>query len=226
MFNIGVLHQATIIMDAAAIFLLAGVWVNTTIYRKRGHLDDVLYAQLLVINIIMAISDAITYILDGGSVPYGALISVICNYVFFGTFELFCGILAVYLDYRVHTDLTITKKRKWLLLAPAIAMLIMLGANIFFRFLFWVDTDTSKYFQYPLYSLVFLAPAIYAVLGLYYLFRINYKVIWMYLLLLVIRVFFGNIMQGVSSTALVFSIGLVFVHIHYMRLPFYEKEGV
>ncbi len=226
MFNISVLHQGTIVMDAAAVFLLLGVWVNTTIYRKRGHFDDVMYAQLIIMTIIMSISDACTYVIDGGTMPHGAIVNLICNYIFFNSFELICGMFIVYLDYRVHRNLDITKKRKWLIMIPTFAMNLLFVANIFFRFIFWVDTSTCEYFQYPLYPLIFIGPAIYALWGLYYLFRINYKVIWLYVLLLAIRVFLGNILQGVSSTGIIFSMGLVFVHIQYMRLPFYEKEGV
>ena len=148
MFNISELHQATILMDTAAFLLLIGIWVNTTIYRKRGHFDDVLYAQLIIITVIMAISDAISYVLDGGSVPHGVLMSMICNYTFFISFELFCGMLAVYFDHRVHSDTAVSKKRIFILMIPAIAMVLLHIANIFFKFLFSVDMDTNEYFQF------------------------------------------------------------------------------
>ncbi len=224
MFNISELHQASLIMDAAAIFLLIGTAVYTTIYRKRGRTIDRIYFALLVITVIMAISDGITYVLDGSTVPNSAVISLACNNIFFLTFELFCGLVIVYLDDSIHSDSEMALKRALIIMIPAIIMMVMILANNFGRFLYWVDPATSEYYQYPLYTLVFAGPILYAVWGLYYVIKIDVKVLWLYLLLIAVRVFFGNIMQGVSSTALIFSMGLVFIHIHYMRLPFYDEE--
>ena len=224
MLNISELHEASLIMDIAAVFLLIGTIIYTTIYRKRGHIDDKLFFYLIVDTLVMAISDGITYVLDGGSVPYGALISLVCNYIFFISFELFCGLLAVYLDYRVYQNVDALKKRGTVLMIPAVIMMVMIIANIFGRFLFWVDPQTSEYIQYPAYSLIFVAPAIYVILGIFYCFKLDFAMMWIFVLLLLVRLFFGNLMRGVSSTSLIFSMVLVFIHIHYMRLPFYDDE--
>ncbi|MCR5097586.1 MAG: hypothetical protein K6B14_01410 [Lachnospiraceae bacterium] len=227
MFNISELHQASLLMDAAAVCLLAGTLIHTSIYRKRGHGDDILFFALNIITVIMAVSDGVTFALDGGTVPYGARISLLCNNVFFITFELFCGLLAVYLDYRIVVRKNIyTLKRGLVVMIPAIVMILLILANNFGRFLYWVDPATNEYFSYPMYNLVFLGPAIYAVFGMICVVRIDVKSLWIYILLLAVRLFFGQITQGVSSTALIFSMGLVFIHLYYMRLPFYDEEAL
>ena len=62
MLNISELHEASLIMDIAAVFLLIGTIIYTTIYRKRGHIDDKLFFYLIVDTLVMAISDGITYV--------------------------------------------------------------------------------------------------------------------------------------------------------------------
>ena len=218
------LHRATLIMDVAAVLILLGIIVYTDIYRKRGLVGDRLYFDLLLVTLLMGISDAITYIMDGSSIPFAAAISIICNNIFFLTFELFSGFLVVYLDYRVHKSVELLKKRQKIIMIPALAMSALILINNVFRFLYWVDPATNEYYQYPLYTIIYIGPLIYAVYCVYLLAKIDAGVIWLFLLLIAIRVFLGNILSGVSSTALVYAMGLCFIHLHYMRLPFYDGE--
>ena len=223
MFNISELHMASILMDIAALLLLFGTIIHTSIYRKRGRVDDRLFFILIVITAIMSVADAITYVLDGGRVPGGVVTSIFCNNIYFITFELFCGVLAVYLDYRAYADHH-SPVRSAVIMLVSVVMVALIVLNNSGKFLFWVDPVTNQYYQYPMYPIVFLGPAIYAVLVLLYIIKIDVKVAWLYILLVLIRLMFGQLTRGVSSTALIFAIGLAFIHIHYMRLPFYDEE--
>ena len=223
MLNISELHMASILMDIAALLLLIGTTIHTTIYRKRGKVDDRLFFILIIITAVMSISDAITYILDGGRVPGGVITSILCNNIYFITFELFCGVLAVYLDYRAYAGHH-SPVRSAVIMLLSVAMTALIILNNSGRFLYWVDPVTNQYYQYPMYSIIFFGPALYAILGLFYIIKIDARVSWMYILLILIRLMFGQLTRGVSSTALIFAIGLAFIHIHYMRLPFYDEE--
>ena len=224
MLNISELHYATLLLDIAAVCIIIGVIHYTTIYRRRGTLDDKMYFQMLIITIICAVSDGITYVIDGSGIPGMSVLSVICNDIFFITFELMLAILAIYLDHHVHMDDAVTKKRARLFLIPAVIEIVLILANTFSHFLFWVDPVTTEYYSGSLYILVFVAPVVYCALGLISIARINMATIWMFALLVAVRVFLGNILSDVSSTALLFAITLVFIHIHQMRLPFYEED--
>lgn len=224
MLNLTELHKATLIMDIAAVFLLAGIIVYTSIYRRRDRREDRLFFSLNVLTIVMAISDGITYVLDGSKVTESALISLICNNIFFLTFEAFCGLLALYLYQRVCRNTAVTRRTAGLLLFPAALMIVMVIANQFVPFLFYVDSLKNEYTSYPLYNIIFIGPAFYALLAVWAIAKIDKGMIWLFVLLLVLRLFLGNILRGVSSTALIFAVGLVFVHIHAMGVPFYEEE--
>ena len=224
MLNISDLHLASLLMDAAAMFLIIGTMASTYIYRKRGRMVDKLFFIMLVIDMVMAISDGITYVVDGATISGVGILSIVCNNIFFLAFEAMCGVLAVYMDCRINADKPYSQKKAIKILLPAIISFVMILANNLVHFLYWVDLSTNEYYQYPLYTLVFVAPVIYMIYVIYALYRIDRSIVWIFIVLIVVRVFFANIMQGVSSTALIFAMGLVFVHIHYMRLPFYDKE--
>ncbi|MBQ1548486.1 MAG: hypothetical protein IIZ61_08845 [Lachnospiraceae bacterium] len=226
MLNISELHLASIIMDAAALFILIGMMVYTGIYRKRGHFDDKLFSSLILITIIMAASDCVTYVLDGSTVPFSATLSMFCNNVFFIAFELYAGMMAVYMDYRLKKSDKPYLTRGCIIMIPAVATSLAIIANNFVNFLFWVDPATNEYVEYPLYNIVFIAPFIYAAIVTIAVIKIDASSVWVLILLILARTFSRHFLQGVSSTAVVFAIGLVFLHLHYMRHPFYEEFDV
>ncbi len=222
MFHISELHLASLLMDCAAFFLLLGTMVHTTVYRHRGRTEDRLFFASLVLTMIMGISDGMTYILDSSEFTHAYIVSYVFNDVFYFAFESVCALVCLFLVQRVWKNLT--WKKGFLLFLPALGMNIMFVANHFLRFLFDVDPATNMYFSTELYPLIFIGPAFYGVLALILIIKIDKGVCWLYALLILLRVFLGHFMRDVSSTALVFAIGLVFAHIHVMDEPFYEEE--
>jgi hypothetical protein len=211
-------------MDIAAMLIIVGLIAYTSIYRRRGRMSDKLFFVVSLLTLIMAAADGVTYVLDGSSVAGAALISLIFNNIFFCLFEAFCGLTALYLYHRLREDEGVSKVMSGIILAPAAVMILMEIVNNFLPFLFYVDTVTNEYIEYPMYYAIFIGPAIYAVFAVWVIAQIDKSVIWLFLLLLASRLFLGSLFRGVSSTALVFAIGLVFVHIHVMGSPFYEEE--
>ena len=226
MFNIPELHLASVIMDMAAIFILVGLLIYTRIYRRRGHLDDKLFFHITIIAVIMAVSDAVTYIIDGSSVPHSALICMICNNVYFISFEMFIGILAVYMYYRVGKNKDKITRIGAYIMSPALVTCVLILINNFTRFLFWVDPDTNKYEDYAAYPIVFIAPLIYGIFIVFAVFKQQKKAVVLLALLVVIRLVSGFLFRGVSSTGVLFSMGLVFMHLFEMGLPYYREERV
>lgn len=229
MFNIGELHRASIIMDVAAVFIIIGIIVYTSIYRRRGRTQDKMYFLVSLVCGVMALSDAVTYILDGSTVPYATQISLFCNDIFFISFEWFCGMIVVYLAYRYRCDMKhigerLTNLSVLLMSLPTAVTTILIIANHYTMFLYGVDPATNMYFQSEYYILLYIAPLIYAVMSLIYIILLDRKVVWLFVTLILCRLLLGYFMRGVSSTAIMFVIGLVFVHIHVMQVPFYEIE--
>ncbi len=224
MLNISELHLASIIMDAASIFILAGLLIYTRIYRRRGHLDDKLFFHLTVIALVMGVADAVTYVLDGSTVANSALISLICNNIYFITFELFAGIIAVYMYYRVGKKKLEIVRIGTFVMIPALVTCVVILINNFARFLFWVDPSTNEYVEYPAYPVVFIAPAIYILFFVVAVFRQEKKAVLLLAILLAVRLISGFFFRGVSSTGVIFAMGLVFMHLYEMKQNFFRRS--
>ena len=223
MLNISELHLASIIMDAAAAFIMAGMVIYTYIYRKRARFDDRIYFQLLIITMIMALSDAVTYVVDGSTLSYAASLSIIFNNLFFIAFELFGGLIAVYLYFRHTRDEALVRRRGAYIMIPALVSAAMILINNFTRFLYWIS-PSNRYEEYDAYLVIFIAPALYILFCAYLVIRIDAREIWLFFLLIFVRVFSRVALQSVSSTPVIFAMGLVFIHLNVMKEPFYESE--
>ncbi|MCR5032300.1 MAG: hypothetical protein K6A92_05500 [Lachnospiraceae bacterium] len=223
MFQISELHRATLIMDMAAVFILSGLLIHTAVYRKRGRTDDKLFFAMSIITCISAVADAVTYILDGGTFPHAAMISLICNNIFFLTFQLFAVLVVLYLLVRYQKGKGISRKMVMILGLPALIMMILILVNNGTYFLYHVDPSVNEFVMGPWYNLIFVGPAIYGVVALVLILKIDARVTWLYILLLAMRLFLGSLLRGVSSTPLIFAMGLAFIHIHVMGTPFYEE---
>ena len=222
MINLSTLSIATLIVDGAAVFLLAGLIIYSRLYRGRGEPSDRLFFAMEVLTIIMAVSDGLTYILDSSTIPKAYAVSYFCNTVFYLAFETIAGFFALYLLMRLKTPKPVSMKAAIVLLLPAAAMNVMVIANLFTRFLFDVNPLTNEYVSFDLYDLIFIGPAVYGGIILILLLRIDWTVVWLFLVLVSLRLFLGRILRDVSSTALLFAMGLVFAHIHMMGKPFRE----
>ena len=75
MINLSTLSIATLIVDGAAVFLLAGLIIYSRLYRGRGEPSDRLFFAMEVLTIIMAVADGLTYILDSSTIPKAFAIS-------------------------------------------------------------------------------------------------------------------------------------------------------
>lgn len=225
MLNISEIHLASIIMDAASVLLLIGLIINTSIYRRRGRITDKLFFMLTVATLVMSVSDGITYVLDGSTVPGSALISLFCNDIFFICFEIIVGLVGLYMFHCIRHDDAFTIKYSKLILIPAAASIVMILINHFNPFLYFVDVTTNEYYSYPMYNLVFAAPVLYGIFIFISIIKIDARAVWLYVLIVIMRLYLGTILNGVSSTAVMFTIGLCFIHMHVMRKPFYEEEN-
>ncbi len=222
MLNISELHRGTLVMDASALFLLAGLIIYTSVYRHRGHRDDQLFFMLCIITAIMSVADAITYVVDGSTFSWASGLSLVCNVIFFLTFELFAGFITQYMLVRVRRGMALPWWLDGVLLIPAFVTVLLILVNCFFPFLFYIN-ENNEYVFSRFYDLIFVAPAFYGVLVLMAILRLDARVTWIYVVLLLLRIVVGNLLRDISSTPLIFAIGLVFIHIHIMGKPFYEE---
>ncbi len=224
MLNISELHRGTLVMDASALFLLAGLIIYTSVYRHRGHRDDQLFFMLCIITAVMSVADAITYVVDGSTFSWASGLSMVCNVIFFLTFELFAGFVTQYMLVRVRRGMQLPWWLDGVLVIPVFLSVLMILVNCFFPFLFYIN-ENNEYVFSKFYDMIFVAPAFYGVLVLMAIIRLDAKVTWIYVVLLLLRIVVGNLLRDISSTPLIFAMGLVFIHIHIMGRPFYEEAS-
>ena len=212
----------SIIMDAASLFFMGGLLIYTSLYRKRGRLDDRLFFAMIAVNIALAVADGTAYLLERRIVEFAGSAISVCNIVFYAAFSIFPYLYMLYLDYRVYKDTKRIRKRKLVGGIPCFLLLILLLANLKTGWLYYVGEGNIYYFG-PYNNLVFLPVAIYFLVSLYLVYRINPRLILLALLLLASRIAFGRWFRSISSTAFIYTLFLVCTHIYVMNRPLNEE---
>ena len=82
-----------------------------------------------------------------------------------------------------------------------------------------MDPIEGSYTSEALYPLIYVMPVFYGVVALVLIFLLDKRVLWLYLVLILVKIFVGRFLWDVSSTALLFAMGLTFAHIHVMGKP-------
>ena len=219
----------TIIMDEAAVFLLAGMIVNTRLYRKRGRFGDRLYFVMLVVVMIAAIADAMNFIFVESPYSFKGGLLIFGDTVFSLAYEIFPFLYILYLLCLRHWDEKKIAKR-WIFFAipAAVAVLIVLGNALMYLigkkgYLFYID-EAGAYQYGAYYDIINIIVGIYLVFILYELCRINLKFLLAVVILVAARVGLRMIIRGVSATSFVLAVFLVYAHIQMMNDEFYEEE--
>ena len=221
MFSVPEQAQMTTFLDVSAMVILVGLLIHTTIYRRRKGVDDILFFTMLIVTIVMTCADAFNYRIQGkpisGLIMYGDTIFSIC-FVVFGA--LYC----IYLDYRLYQDPGRMKKIGILYSLPAAILVLVIIGNLFGGYMFSVDAETHVYSYGTYYELLYVPYLFYLIICAYYIFKIDKKVLTVYLMLFLTRWILRSIVQDASSTTLFFAVALSYTHIHLMNHSFYEED--
>lgn len=213
----------SIIMDCTALFFLAGILIHTSLYRKRGRIDDRLFFVMVVVNMVLAAADGISYLLEGSAMPAARELLIAGNIIFFTAFEVFPYLFNLYLDYRIYQSREHLRKRKLLYLIPCLLFLVLIPVNFRTGIIFSFD-EANMYQSGPYNGLVFIPAGISILISLFQVRRINKRLIYLCFMLIIARVFFGVWFRGISSTAFTYTLFLVSTHIHTMNRSLYEAK--
>jgi hypothetical protein len=217
------LNAGTVIVDGAAVLILVGMIIHTSLYRSRGRLDDKLFFAMLITDLVAAVCDGCNYLLENGTDPLAARLIMIGDTVFSAAFVLFSLLFALFVYYRAHHDSERIRKN-WLYYAlPAFLSFSMILGNLFAGYMFYVDENTVYHYG-DWYDLIFVAPALYGVLCIVNIWRIDKRLVFLFLVMIAIRIGGGMFARGISTTPIVFAVWLAFIHILTMNHPFYAEE--
>ena len=213
----------SIIMDAASIFFLGGILIYTSLYRKRGRLDDKLFLAMIIINMELAVADGISYVVEGATVHGARALLIFCNIVFYSAFEIFLYVYLLYLDFRTRNDAVRIRKMKLPAFIPCFIMLVILFVNLKTGWIFSIDSN-CMYHSGKYNTVVFIPAACYFLLSLMKVMHINFRLVLMGIFLVGIRFLLGIWFRDISSTAFTYTLFLVCTHVHVMNQPLNEEK--
>lgn len=211
----------SIFIDIASLFLMTGILIYTSIYRKRGLLEDRLFFGMTLSNIALAVADGISCFMEGSSYPASKEIMIAGNIVFYTMFAVFPYLYLLYFDYSAWQDKERIRKMKLPAGIPCLLLFILLLVNLKTGWIYTFSED-NIYHSGPLNNLVFVPALISFLLSLFRLYKINIRLAFLSTLLILTRIAMGIWFRDISSTAFTYTLFLVCTHIYVMNKPIYE----
>ena len=214
-------NAGSIIMNASSLFLMCGILTYTELYRKRGRMDDRLFFAMILCNIVLAFADGVSYLLEGSSYPVVNGLMITGNIVFYTMCAVFPYLFLLYLDYRAYDDKGRIKKMQLPAAVPWLLLFALLLINLKTGWLFSFSDD-NMYHSGSLNNLVFVPVVIYFLISLSRICKINVRLAFLGILLIVTRIALGIWFRGISSTAFTYTLFLICTHITVMNKPLNE----
>lgn len=212
-----------IIINTAALFFMAGILIYTSLYRERGRLDDRLFFAMIISNMVVAAADEASGLLEGSAFLGARPLMIAVNMVSFIGCAVFPYLLLLYLDYRVDQDTARIRRMKMVYGIPCFLLILLQVINLKTGWIFFIGKDNIYHFG-VLSDLVFLPVAFYYLLSLIRVRRLDVRLIFPGILLIVARVCLGIWIRDIFSTAFVHTALLVCIHICVMNRPLREEE--
>ena len=212
----------SVIMDAAALFFMSGILIYTSLYRKRGRLDDKLFFGMVLTNMALAASDAIAYLLEGRAFSEAGIIIVVCNVIFYAAFAAFPYLFLLYLDFHARRDRERIRRISTLYSIPCLFMFALLLINLKTGWLYSVS-EKNIYHSGPYNNAVFVPVVLYVAVILVKLLRLNRRLALLGVILILSRVAFGIWFRSISSTAMTYTLFLVATHIYALNRSINEE---
>ena len=213
----------TVILDAASLFLLCGILFYTSLYRKRGRLDDKLFSVMIVVNIIYAFVEWMSYGQEGMKVSFLHGLMIVENTVIYAVMVLFPYLFLLYTDFRVFRDEHQLIRDGKLYGIPCLVWLVMLAVNLKTGWIFAIN-ESNQFIDGPVDEIVIIPMLLYVVITLFLVYRIDISLVFLGLLLAIVRILLGVWFRAIDSTSFFFALYLVFAHIHVMNQPLMEEK--
>ena len=206
----------SVILDSMALLFLIGIMTYTSLYRKRGLLHDRLYTVMLLINMAICIGDGLAYLVEGSVVQLASPVMTAGNMICFGGVNAISFMYLLYVEY--CNDRNLERLRKIVLpySIPFLLIIVLLLFNLQTGWLFSVN-DKGMYVSGPWSIIVCLPVAFYFLMVSIRGHRMGARMIILVLVLLATRVLWDLWEVEVSSTAFVFTLLLMCLHIHAMN---------
>ncbi len=244
MFELTTLNIATLLIDGSTIFLLIGLITQSAIMRKRGRSDDKIFFVLIIQNMVIAVSDIVTYLADRKAFPGARFLNMFGVTVFYLAMVILCMTWTQYALVRFKKSAMRVTGRRTLLFIPGVVMLLILAVNFFVGYVFYEDAshgftgltfavDRSNVYHYGiLFIPMFVLMGFYLVIGFVLLGRYrkgdNKTLIpvWIYFMPLFAGIIVPFVLGGISLTSVGIAMSILFTHLgSASEIPETDMEG-
>ncbi len=220
-------RAGTCFMDIASLFLMGGMLVYTTQYRKRERLEDRLFFSLLLANAAMAVGELLSYGIEYKVFPFAKELMITGNTVVFVALVLFPYLLFVYLDYCADPNRASVRNRKLIFGIPFFLFAALMVVNLKTGWIFSIEEGCiyKPGFLDDRFSLSQLPVLFYLLISLIKMYKVNIRLAAIGFLLIAVRMAWELWFRGISSTSFIYTLLLVCLHLYEMNRPIYEEAS-
>ena len=216
---------ASLIMDGAAVFILVGMLIYTSLYRRRGTFADKVFFALILADIIAAVSDGIVSVSDVFGISLGSALHPVIYSVFFLAIDAFSFLFCVYQMYRMKWEKGRIGKTVPVLCIPELILVIMLFVCVFTGNLYNLYTGVITLGNISVSAYYFLSIAPMIICGVFTVcvsFKQSRQILIPISLLIIVHICL-TVASVSNVTPLFLSIYLMFAHLLIMRDSFYGE---
>ena len=216
--------DASLITDGAALFILIGMIVYTSLYRKRGKLVDKVFFALIIVSIIATVSDILFYVelyLVEQNPILDFLASAGSSFIFYICVSVFCVLLSIHLILSNGGDVAKLKRYLPAMCIPAAIVMVFGSINSF------IYDDVSQHgwlgkVAFSANALVFMPMIIYGLITVAVMFKKSRRIVILFVVLAVPHIYLA--VSSVATIApLIMAVYLIYIHLYTMRDDFYDE---
>ncbi len=208
----------TIILDIASLFLLGGMLIYTSLYRKRGRLDDKLFFALILNTMAMAVMELASYLFENRSLPFIRYLMYAENTIFYAELGVIPYLYILYLDYHISRNLKRLRKIKILYAVPVFLLMIILLLNLKTGWIFSI-TKGNRYHSGSIDEVVFIPLLIYFLAGLMRIREGSQHAVFFGILLIGTCAIWNIWYVNISCITFVYTLLLVSAHVYAINKP-------
>ncbi len=214
---------ATILMDLSAIALIVGIFSQTAVMRKQGRREDLIFFNLLVVDLFIAVFDIMTYLADEKDFPGARFFNMFGITMFYLGMVFFSLMWFFYTMVRFGDREPMSSPARKAFYMPGLIMMILILINVFTGFIFSVDAGNT-YHRGILFIPMYIIITFYLFSAFFNIFRYRRVTgrrkelpVGLYLLPFVLTLVVPFVLGGVSMAPVCVASGLVFTHIGVMN---------
>ena len=217
----------TLIMITSSLVLMGGLLLYTSLYRKRGQLEDRLFFYLILSNVALAIGEALSYLLELSTLPLVKEIMYFGNTVYYAGLAGFPYLFLIYIDCVTNPGGRASLRiRKLIYLIPCALLFLGLIINLWTGWLFSIDEVNTFHPGPHRYGFIPALPLwLYFAFSLIKVLRVNKGLAALGAVLLATRLGLGYVFPGISSTAFLYALILMCIHLYMMERPLSEEAS-